>query len=192
MSGARSVNKLVKIDATYRYGRPSARAQAHVPMIAAMVDEPSHDRTVDMLAALSPEEALYYAAECNVVSNFDRKDVLFRELESKFGFVGGSLEEYSGDFGRQDLPPDMWSWMLPAQVKAVACFSVVPKKAHGRQRKLKNAGTKPTEIRSKNRKMRRQRKKGPESPGKDRQGHTKMRKTSRRSACKQKKKQRKN
>ena len=38
------------------------------------------------------------------------------------------MDEYVGYFHRQDVPASMWEWRLFRDVKAVAGFSVVPKK----------------------------------------------------------------
>ena len=50
--------------------------------------------------------------------------------------MGGAYEEYVAYFGREDLPDDMWSFTRGEGVKAVAGFSVVPKKNEVDQRKL--------------------------------------------------------
>eukprot|EP00959_Pyramimonas_sp_CCMP1952_P330419 6918675-Pyramimonas_sp.AAC.1 len=60
-----------------------------------------------MLEVLEPEEARYYSDESLVVAPTElRSRVIFEELQAKFGFVGGTQEEYEKYFSRQDMPPN--------------------------------------------------------------------------------------
>ena len=61
---------------------------------------------------------------------------MFKALESQYGFVGGSYEEYIKYFQRRDCDQGLWHFVDGSEVRATAGFSVVPKKAEGRQRKL--------------------------------------------------------
>ena len=95
ISSVQVMAKLLKTEPLDQYSvRPLSKAGKE-RMRADDIDEPSSDLTVDMLAALPPEEAEFYANEENVVDAADKSRVLFEELESKFGFVGGSYEQYT-------------------------------------------------------------------------------------------------
>ena len=89
-SGAQSVAKLLKMDSYSRYGAENTSAMKHATLVAADVDEPADDTVVPMLQYLSPEEALYYGSEANVISTVGKSDAIFTELEEHFGFVGGT------------------------------------------------------------------------------------------------------
>ena len=99
-----------------------------VPLIAAALDEPQDDDTVEMLTALPHYEADYYAEEARVVDNTAKASAIFSELEVQYGFVGGSVKEYVSYFHRPDLPSNMWRWDLWSNCKAVAGFTAVSKK----------------------------------------------------------------
>ena len=47
-------------------------------------------------------------------------------VQDRFGFVGGSYEEYTAYYCRDDLPPGMWDFVSSADVKAISGFAVVP------------------------------------------------------------------
>ena len=104
-------------------------------MIAASIDEPTCSDCVELLDVLSPEESRFYSCEDNVVDLEGKSLVIAQELEERYGFIGGSSEEYIRYFHR-DLPPRMWHWATSSEVKAIAGFSVVPKKDPTKQRKL--------------------------------------------------------
>ena len=89
-----------------------------------------------MLTALAPEESEFSSREENVATNEAFSMTLFREIEMHYGFVGGSLDQYVEYFLRTDMDTSMWTWFLSHEVKAVAGFSVVPKKNPELQRKL--------------------------------------------------------
>ncbi len=59
----------------------------------------------------------------------------FDELETRFGFVGGSYSNYVEYLNRKDMDPTLWHYVLQQDVQATAGISTVPKKS-GRQRKL--------------------------------------------------------
>ena len=109
--------------------------QTHPVLKADSIDEPKTDVTVPMLEAMSPDEAAFYAAEANVAEPDGKSEVLFRELEEQYGFIGGSTSEYAKYFLRPDMPAQMWHFGLADEVKAIAGFSVVAKKS-GAQRKF--------------------------------------------------------
>ena len=100
------------------YGKPT-RLSTHEALRAEDVDEPQEVKCVQLLDALGPEEASYYGREENVVERVElRSRVIFQELQEKFGFVGGSQQEYERYFGRRDLPPNLWHFGRPEEVKA--------------------------------------------------------------------------
>ena len=92
-------------------------------------------KTVMMLDALPEEERLFYVAESSVVDWSGKSQAIFDELEQRFAFIGGTLDQRLAYLHRP-LPANMWQWALASQVKAYAGFSVVPKKDPSRQRKL--------------------------------------------------------
>ncbi|CAE7462480.1 unnamed protein product [Symbiodinium microadriaticum] len=126
--------KSAKVDAM-GYATVS-KTHAQVPMDASRIVEPSDERVVDMLQALPQDEREFYAHEENVVELLGKSSVIQQELEQQYAFVGGSLDEYLKYFHRQDIPTNMWEWKRFRDVKAVAGFSVVPKKDGRSQRKL--------------------------------------------------------
>ena len=77
LTGAQSVSKLLKLDAVTRYGADFVKATKHLAMDPNLIDEPAHERVVPMLAALSPEESLYYGAEQNVVDLEAKSETIF-------------------------------------------------------------------------------------------------------------------
>ena len=133
-TGVASLAALVKSSAIDDYTvRDSTKSQ--VPMIAEAIDEPSYSQVVDLLSVLSPEESRFYSCEENVIDCEGKSLVISQELEERYGFIGGSVEEYEAYFHRE-LPPQMWHWATRDQVKTIAGFSVVPKKNPLKQRKL--------------------------------------------------------
>ena len=88
-----------------------------------------------MLDCLPAEEAAYYSLEANVVDPAGKSQVVFNEVEDRYGFIGGAEAEYLAYFHRPDLPQNLWAWTHPDDVKAVAGFAVVAKKS-GKLRKL--------------------------------------------------------
>ncbi|CAE7243914.1 unnamed protein product [Symbiodinium sp. CCMP2592] len=125
--------KSAKVDAM-GYATVS-KTHAQVPMDASRIVEPSDEQVVDMLQALPQDERQFYAREENVVELLGKSTVIQQELEQQYAFVGGSLDEYLKYFHRQDIPTNMWEWKCFRDVKAVAGFSVVPKKDGRSQRK---------------------------------------------------------
>ena len=108
----------------------------HVVLDAMAVAEPADDHAVELLEALPENERAYYAEERHVLDYKGKSAVIFDELEARFGFVGGSTEEYARYLMREDLPKDMWSFEAPADVQAYCGFSVVPKKDATKQREI--------------------------------------------------------
>lgn len=106
-----------------------------VPMIAERVVEPSNFDSVDMLAALPDEDKLFYENECNVVESAGKSEAIFRETESRYGFIGGTEEEYLKYLGRPGVS-HLWERDLQENIRAVAGVSVVLKKNGYDQRKL--------------------------------------------------------
>ncbi len=76
-----------------------------------------------MLAALSVGESAFYSCEDNVLELENKSEDMFLELERHYAFVGASELEYLNYFHREDLPPQMWTWLEQHEVKAIAGFS---------------------------------------------------------------------
>ena len=135
-TGVLALNAVLKSSDNAAYGH-RVRKVSQVPMKADVIDEPgSSEHVVDMLKGLPEEEAQFYQFEENVVDWEGKSEVIFRELEEQYGFVGGTELEYIRYFRRTDIDPTMWGWGLKENVRAIAGFSVVPKKDPTRQRKL--------------------------------------------------------
>ena len=134
LSGAPAVAALLKEDRVDRYGSYDRATGPQTELIAEKVDEPSPGRHVMMLDALPPEEASFYAEERHVVDAYGKSDIIFSEIEDRYGFVGGSYKEYAAYFSRQDVG-HLWDFETQENVRAVAGFSTVRKKS-GRLRKL--------------------------------------------------------
>ena len=115
------------------YVRPAGVRQ--VAMVAERMVEPKDDGHIDVLDALPAEDAAYYACEENVVETAGKSSVLFEEIESHYGFIGGELDEFLRYLRRPDVGY-LWEWDLMSNVKAVAGVSVVLKKNGHDQRKL--------------------------------------------------------
>ena len=106
-----------------------------VPMIADRMVEPAETRSIDMLEVLPLEDREFYRSEDNVVDPTGKCEVFFKELETQYGFVGGSEVEYLRYLAREDVK-HLWEWDLMSNVRAVAGISTVPKKNGVDQRKL--------------------------------------------------------
>ena len=134
-TGGAALSKLLKLDVSDRYSTVSAAAPPRDSLRAADIDEPDHDRIVDMLDALPPDDAEYYSSEDNLLEKTGFSEIIFGELETQYGFVGGTYDEYCRYFDRE-LPANMWDFVQEDQVKALCGFAVVPKKVWPKQRKL--------------------------------------------------------
>ena len=106
-----------------------------VPMIADRMVEPNTTKCIDMIAALPEDDAIYYQHEVNVVETNGKSDVLFKEIEEHYGFIGGTKQEYLRYLHRADVQ-QLWSWEPAEDVKAIAGISTVLKKDGYKQRKL--------------------------------------------------------
>ena len=106
-----------------------------VPMIADRMVEPAETRSIDMLEVLPLEDREFYRSEDNVVDPTGKCEVFFKELETQYGFVGGSEVEYLRYLAREDVK-HLWEWDLMSNVRAVAGISTVPEKNGVDQRKL--------------------------------------------------------
>ena len=106
-----------------------------VPMIADRMVEPTTDKYIDMLSALPEDDAIYYQHETNVVETNGKSDVLFKEIEEHYGFIGGTKQEYLRYLHRADVQ-QLWSWEPAEDVRAIAGISTVLKKDGFKQRKL--------------------------------------------------------
>jgi hypothetical protein len=63
-------------------------------LLADALDEPDTEAFVNLLDALDPCERSFYEAEDNVVDINDKSDILFQEIQTHYGFVGGNRDEY--------------------------------------------------------------------------------------------------
>ena len=134
LTGVRAVASLLKAPLDESgYVRPTGVRQ--VPMLASRMVEPTEVEYIDMLSALPPEDALYYAQEHHVVEAGGKSEVLFKEIESHYGFIGGELSEFLAYLRRDDVR-QLWEWDLMENIKAVAGVSTVLKKNGHDQRKL--------------------------------------------------------
>ena len=106
-----------------------------VPMIADRMVEPSTDNVIDMLSALPEDDRIYYGQEANLVETSGKSSVLFKEIEERYGFIGGSQAEYLKYLHRPDVQ-HLWNWAKIEDVRAVAGISTVLKKDGYSQRKL--------------------------------------------------------
>ena len=134
-SGVDPVSSLVK---TFKVGPYSMHrpVSAHETMRASDIAEPPEDSpSVDMLSALDDRESAFYRDEANVTDFVGKSEVIFRELELQYGFIGGSDEEYLKYHSRPDVRY-LWEWQTGDTFKAVAGMSTVPKKQAPQQRKL--------------------------------------------------------
>lgn len=115
------------------YVRPSGVRQ--VPLQAELVVEPKDEGYIEMLQALPDEDSRYYSREAHVVDWEGKSTTLFKEIEERYGFIGGTLDEYVRYLGRQDVA-HLWEWDLLSNVRAIAGVSTVLKKNGRDQRKL--------------------------------------------------------
>ena len=106
-----------------------------VPMIADRMKEPTAKHSIDMLLALPEEDASFYREEVNVVEVQGKSESIFKEIESHYGFVGGTQAEYVRYLSREDVK-HLWAWDSMDNIRAIAGISTVPKKNGVDQRKL--------------------------------------------------------
>ena len=135
LSGAHCASLLLKVHADSRYSAPRGPEMPQIPLSSDLLDEPTTDRCVCMLQALSPEESAYYSCEENVLDLSGKSSAQFEELEMQYGFLGGSYDQYIAYLNRPDIPRSMWGYLEQHDVKSIAGFSAVAKN-NGRQRKL--------------------------------------------------------
>ena len=135
LTGAQAAHQLLKISSTESY-QPSTTVP-QVPFIADRISEPTvSSPIVNMLEALPEDEATFYASEENVLTSDTICEPLLRDLEHVYGFLGGRYEEWTRYLLREDMPRDMWRFVLPSQAKARAGISAVRKKNPTQLRKL--------------------------------------------------------
>ena len=115
------------------YVRPTGVRQ--VPLQADLVVEPRDEGFIEMLHALPDEDSRYYSQEAHVVDWDGKSVVCFKEIEERYGFIGGTLEEYVRYLSREDVA-HLWEWDLLSNVRAIAGVSTVLKKNGRDQRKL--------------------------------------------------------
>ena len=93
--GVRACAQLLKISQLACYGAKAEAAGPRVKMVAADIDEPMHDRTVDMIECLPAPEAEYYADEHNVVVKGRQSETLFQEITEQYAFVASNQKNMS-------------------------------------------------------------------------------------------------
>ena len=59
------------------------------PLEAEKIAEPMETERIDILEALPPEDATYYACQENRVERADKCELFFKDAEARSGFVGG-------------------------------------------------------------------------------------------------------
>ena len=94
VSGAQATASLARAELTDHY---SFRASSHnqVQLKAAALDEPQLGwPSVNLLDALPPDEARFYADEANCLELAGKSKVLFDQLQEQYGFVSGDYSEY--------------------------------------------------------------------------------------------------
>lgn len=106
-----------------------------VSMLADRIVEPKNEHCIDMLTALPEEDSVFYSKEEYVVEREGKSEILFREIETHYGFVGGEKSEYIKYLSRPDVQ-HLWVWTKMEEVKAIAGISTVLKKNQIDQRKL--------------------------------------------------------
>ena len=94
LTGAQAVHEIIKTEKLTAYERAPQRAMRQVPLQANRLVEPTATSpTVSMLERLPPMEAAFYAKEDNLLQRSFRCPIMLSELEKRFGFLGGDLEE---------------------------------------------------------------------------------------------------
>lgn len=81
-------------------------------------------------------ESFCYSSEDHVVEFDGKSKILFDEIQSRFGFVGGCRSEYVAYFHRSDLLSNYWVLRQQHQIKAISRCSAIPQKDQPKQRKL--------------------------------------------------------
>ena len=81
LTGAQSLQTLLKSEESDAYGMPRPRGINQVPMKATAIDEPGDSAVVLMSEALPPEEFAYYTEESNVVEWSAVNRVAFEEIQ---------------------------------------------------------------------------------------------------------------
>ena len=113
-----------------------SKAKLMVPLIADRLDEPNEEACVDMLLALPAEESFFYSKEAHVLDMSCKSREIFKEIEERYGFVGGSHDQYIAYWLRDDVPKSMWHWDVASAARATSGFTAVLKKCKYKQRKL--------------------------------------------------------
>ena len=102
LTGVQSLASLLKAPLDESgYVRPTGVRQ--IPMIAESMVEPKDERFIDMLEALPAEDAAYYAVEEHVVETGGKCSTMFKEVEQRYGFIGGELDEFLAYLKRSDV-----------------------------------------------------------------------------------------
>ena len=116
-TGAQALAGAIKADLQDRYSVKPADESPHVTLRSADVDVPGDGSCIYMLSTLPS-----YSQESNGVDPVGKSSVLFKKIESIYGFVNGPESEYIACFHRTDLPEQMWTYRLASEVKAFCGF----------------------------------------------------------------------
>ncbi|CAK0837852.1 unnamed protein product, partial [Prorocentrum cordatum] len=135
-TGVQAVLAVARPPAVEEYGQ-GKKSTPHVHIKAWAVDEPVSDRKVMMLEALEPEEVALYCEEQKVMASPSHcNQVMFKELENQYGCLRGEYREYVAYLTRPDLVKGVRRLTKESEVRAVAGFTVVPRRSGDKQRKI--------------------------------------------------------
>ena len=118
------------------YMRLTRTSTKQVPIVASALVEPRDDGEVDMLAALPERDSAFYADEANLVAGDLLPAAEIDALTARYGFIGGTYDEFVKYLRRSDLPARLWHFDTLASARAICGFSAVLKKNGRDQRKL--------------------------------------------------------
>ena len=120
-TGAIAIAQLCKIGLADTYSAAPSAKITQIPYLADRIGEPSDSNSVSMLDALPPLEAEFYGSEASAAPpDAELSRAFHDELEGHYGFFGGDASEQSRYLGRDDLPSDMWCFLLRRAVRAVS------------------------------------------------------------------------
>ena len=131
--GPSGIAALLKGDVACVYGGGGGPRQ--VPIVAALLSEPSTLTKVSLADSLPPEYQQLFSEEDNVIDPRGKSWSLKQDLEDQFAFVGGSYREFVAYLNRPDVS-DLWEFVPAERVRAFCGLSAVLKKDGITQRKI--------------------------------------------------------
>ena len=134
LGGREAVTSLLKLPSE-NDGYTKRNRVKQISFIADRIVEPTSPHPIFMLDALPHDESCFYACESHVVQLEGKSQVIAKEIEQQYAFVGGEEREYIKYLERPDAKP-LWDWGLTSTVKASAGLAAVLKKDEWSQRKL--------------------------------------------------------